>query len=312
MKNDSALQITPELLDSIHEPNATWPHDPAVPDLPPLPVTDDPSPVKDSFLTTHYYEAVHPPKAEGPPLPLRAVVTEENPLKVDVFWSMRSPYSYLALQRLVWLNSNYNVDVNIRPVMPVAVRSTKGGSGKAGGLFGIQYKLPDAMWDTVRQGQYLGVPFRYAVPDPIWQTVYPPHGEGYQYVHPPQKQPYIHWVTRLACYAAEQGKAAAHSNLGFMYGKGQGVPQDWQEAANWGRRAAEQGLAVAQYNLAVAYGQGKGVPKDYVLAHMWANLAAAQGEEKAIEARDAFETLMTPAQFAEAQRLAREWTPKGK
>jgi 2-hydroxychromene-2-carboxylate isomerase len=120
---------------------------------------------------------------------------------------MRSPYSYLVLQRLVWLNSVYCVDVNIRPVMPVAVRSTKGGSGKAGGLFGITYKLPDAMWDTVRSGEYHGVPFKYARPDPIWQTVWPPFGKNYQYVHPVEKQPYIHWITRLACYAELEGRA---------------------------------------------------------------------------------------------------------
>ena len=64
-------------------------------------------------------------------------MTETDPIEVDVYWSMRSPYSYLALNRLVWLNSNYNVKMNIRPVLPVAVRSTKGGKGKAGGLFGI-------------------------------------------------------------------------------------------------------------------------------------------------------------------------------
>ena len=69
-----------------------------------------------------------------------------DPLEVDVYWSMRSPYSYLALNRLVWLNSNYNVNVNIRPVLPVAVRSTKGGSGKAGGLFSLPYKVPDSAW----------------------------------------------------------------------------------------------------------------------------------------------------------------------
>ena len=91
--------VTPELLDSRTGLDATWPHDPAVPDLPPLPVTDDPVPVKDSFLNTHYFDGVHPPKVEGPPPPLRAVVTEQDPLKVDVLWSMRSPYSYLVLQR---------------------------------------------------------------------------------------------------------------------------------------------------------------------------------------------------------------------
>jgi len=207
-----AFPVTPELLDSLSRPDATWPDDPAVPDLPPMPVTDDPPPVKDSFLTTHYFESVHPPKVKYPPPPLRGNVTEANPLKVDVLWSMRSPYSYLTLQRLVWLNSNYNVDVTIRFVMPVAVRMSKGGSGEPGGLFGVKYKVPDLMWDTVRQGQFLGVPFKYAVPDPIWQTLYPPHEEGYQYVHPPDKQPYIHWITRLGCYAQLQGKSLEYVN----------------------------------------------------------------------------------------------------
>lgn len=95
------------------------------------------------------------------------------------------------MNRLLWLHSNYNVHVTLRFVMPIAVRSTQGGSGRAGGMFGIQYKVPDLMWDTARQGQYLGVPFKYAVPGPIWQTLHPPHEEGHQYVHPPEKQPYI-------------------------------------------------------------------------------------------------------------------------
>ena len=44
---------------------------------------------------------------------------------------------------------------------------------------------------------------------------------------------------------------------------------------------------------------------------MWTNLAAAQGNENAVEVRDLLEEHMTPAQLAEAQRLAKEWMPKG-
>jgi hypothetical protein len=40
---------------------------------------------------------------------------------------------------------------------------------------------------------------------------------------------------------------------------------------------------------------------------MWLNLAAAQGNEGAVKNRDIVVVLMTPAQIAEAQRLAREW-----
>ena len=166
--------------------------------MPSLPLTDDPAMDPDSFLTSHYTNTVYPPKVANPPPPLHGIVNETNPLKIDVLWSMRSPYSYLSMDRLLYLHSNYNVDLTIRFIMPIAVRSTKGGKGKAGGMFGIQYKVPDLMWDTVRQGNYLGVPFKYAVPDPAWQDLYPPHEEGYQYVHPPEKQPYIHWITLWA------------------------------------------------------------------------------------------------------------------
>jgi TPR repeat protein len=62
------------------------------------------------------------------------------------------------------------------------------------------------------------------------------------------------------------------------------------------------------------YSDGHGVPQDYVLAHMWFNLAASQSEAKdrdrAAKARDFTATKMTPAQLAEAQKLAREWKPK--
>jgi TPR repeat protein len=82
------------------------------------------------------------------------------------------------------------------------------------------------------------------------------------------------------------------------------------EAMRWWRRAAEQGLAEAQTNLGNMYNNGEGVPQDSVLAHMWLNLAAAQGQEEAKTNRDIVAKRMTPAQLAEAQRLAREWKPK--
>lgn len=60
------------------------------------------------------------------------------------------------------------------------------------------------------------------------------------------------------------------------------------------------------------YEKGQGVRQDFVQAHMWYNLSAADGEKRAAEARDALAKQMTPAQIAEAQRLAREWKPKDK
>jgi TPR repeat protein len=110
--------------------------------------------------------------------------------------------------------------------------------------------------------------------------------------------------------AAEQGNAAAQYNLGIMYAKGRGVPQDDAEAAKWYRLAAEQGNAAAQFGLGDLYDLGKGVPQDYVRAHMWFNLAAAKGAGRAVKFREFVSSKMTPAQIAEAQKLAREWKPK--
>jgi uncharacterized protein len=59
------------------------------------------------------------------------------------------------------------------------------------------------------------------------------------------------------------------------------------------------------------------VPQDYVQAHKWFNLAAAripasetESRAIAIKSRDSVASKMTPAQIAEAQKLASEWKPK--
>ena len=76
-----------------------------------------------------------------------------------------------------------------------------------------------------------------------------------------------------------------------------------------------QGDAGAQFNLGFMYAQGRGVPQDYAQAHMWFSLAASRAPDaavrgQAVKACDAVAAKMTPAQIAEAQRLASEWKPK--
>jgi uncharacterized protein len=115
---------------------------------------------------------------------------------------------------------------------------------------------------------------------------------------------------RLFRSLAEQGDATAQEHLGVMYENGLGVPEDYAEAVHWFRRAADQGLKTAQWFLGTMYQTGYGVQQDYVQAHMWYNLSAAQGWGAAAENRTMLERAMTPAQVAEAQKLAREWKPK--
>ena len=116
------------------------------------------------------------------------------------------------------------------------------------------------------------------------------------------------WFSR----AAEQGIVRAQVNLGFMYVNGQGVAKDDQEAVRLFRLAAEQGDAMAQSNLGLMYYKGQGVQKDSIQAYMWVSLAVEQRLEQAKEWVEVLEKEMTPAQIAEAQRLAREWKAKGK
>ena len=106
--------------------------------------------------------------------------------------------------------------------------------------------------------------------------------------------------------AAEQGDAKSQFNLGVMYQKGRGVTQNDKTAVKWYRLAAEQGVGDAQGNLGVMYAFGDGVLKDYIYAHMWGDIAATNGNELGEKLRDTFEKKMTPAQIAEAQKLARE------
>ena len=172
----------------------------AVPDMPPIPDVVTPPP-EDAWTWEHDDWGYWDPKKELPAVN-RGVVSEESPLEVDVFYSMRSPYSYLALFRLAYLHSSFNVNVNVRVIFPVAAR-TRHDSGHAGS--GRWYFYGYSVLDMPRTGEYQGIPFRYANPDPILQDIRP-LPEATMAVAPMEKQPYITWITRLASAAQLHGK----------------------------------------------------------------------------------------------------------
>ena len=109
---------------------------------------------------------------------------------------------------------------------------------------------------------------------------------------------------------AEAGDAAAQTNLGIKYAKGEGVPQDSKEAVKWLRKAAEQGDARAQYGLGLSYELGRGVLKDSVSAYAWFSLAAYNGSEHGAQDLDRSAVVMTAAQIAKAQELSKELLKK--
>lgn len=81
---------------------------------------------------------------------------------------------------------------------------------------------------------------------------------------------------------AEKGDAQAQYNLGLMYVQGDGVVQDYREAAKWCRMAAEQGKAEAQFVLGILYVNGsEAIDKNLQVGMKWLELAAEQGVAEA-------------------------------
>jgi 2-hydroxychromene-2-carboxylate isomerase len=86
------------------------------------------------------------PEADRGPLPLAAPGT---PLVMDMWFSFRSPYSYLALERVSDVIAGYPVELRLRPVPPMVER-------------GLQVPRVKRMYiarDTKREADRLGIPF---------------------------------------------------------------------------------------------------------------------------------------------------------
>jgi 2-hydroxychromene-2-carboxylate isomerase len=116
-------------------------------------------------------------------------------LSVDLFFSFRSPYSYLALPKTLKLVNDYDVTVNLRPVYPLAVR-VPGFFKRANPQFARYVVL-----DSSRVARRENIPFRFPRPDPIVQDM--------ATLEVADKQPYIHRLTRLGAAAQLEGRALA-------------------------------------------------------------------------------------------------------
>jgi TPR repeat protein len=109
----------------------------------------------------------------------------------------------------------------------------------------------------------------------------------------------------LALVGASAANAGPFEDAMAAYNSG-----DYTAAVGIFRPLADRGDAMAQYRLGFMYLEGRGVPQDHVRAHMWFNLSAARGSLGGAAMRDQLaKQRMTPAQIAEAQKLAREWKP---
>jgi len=158
-------------------------------------------------------------------------------LEVEVFWSFRSPYSYLATPRLAEIAAAYDVDLQIRPVYPLAVR--------VDGFFERQ----DPRWpmyvvrDAFRAAQMLGMPFGPPRPDPIVMNMATREIA--------KDQPYIRRLTHLGQAAAERGRG-----LPFICEVSRtiwgGETPGWDQGDHLAKATERAGLDLAELDAAIA------------------------------------------------------------
>jgi 2-hydroxychromene-2-carboxylate isomerase len=155
---------------------------------------------------------------------------------VDVFWSFRSPYSYLATPRLVALAAEWDVDLRVRVVLPLAVRKPD--------FFATVNPLwpPYLLRDTWRIAEYLGIPYAWPQPDPIVQD--------YATRRVAPEQPYIHRLTRLGVEATLCGRGLPFIDevSRVIWG---GTVQGWHEGAHLADAARRAGLDLVEMDRAI-------------------------------------------------------------
>jgi 2-hydroxychromene-2-carboxylate isomerase len=158
-------------------------------------------------------------------------------LEVDVFWSFRSPYSYLAAPRMVALEKEWEIIFRVRPVYPIAVR-LDGWFKNANPMW-----LPYLVRDVMREAERHDTPFMWPRPDPIVMDM--ATGEV------AKQQPYIHRLTRLGVAAAEKGRGLPfiYEVSTTLYG---GRAQNWHEGNHLRAAAARAGTDLTELDAAIS------------------------------------------------------------
>ena len=168
--------------------------------------------------------------------PSRPAAEERRPLsedlEIDLFWSFRSPWSYLATPRLVEWTERYTLAVRFRPVHPIAIRTPD------------FFQSVDPLWpryfmtDVFRVAEFLELPFVWPEPDPVVQI----WEDGRARTAP--EQPYIHRLSRLGVLAEERGRGLAFANeVSTLIWGG---TKAWHEGDHLARAAERAGLDLAE------------------------------------------------------------------
>lgn len=149
--------------------------------------------------------------------------------RLQIFWSFRSPYSYLACERLMAIKRDYDLDTEFCPVRPLALRERD---------FFLRARvqfLPYLMKDVAREAERLGVAMAPPNPDPIQMDFASGAVDA--------EQPFMDRIMALSVAACQSGGglefAAAVARRIWSGNEG------WCEDEALGAAAAETGLDLA-------------------------------------------------------------------
>ena len=153
-------------------------------------------------------------------------------MKIDLYFSYRSPYSYLILPRMIKLKEKYDIEINFKVVYPIAIRMPEWFEGKNFFTF-FFFK----MIDMRLQAKKLGIPFTSKLkPDPIRQNIMTGKISSHQ--------PYIFDICHLGQMAQMKGVGMefAFEVSSLIFG---GV-ENWNTDENLSAAAKKVGLDLNQ------------------------------------------------------------------
>ena len=156
-------------------------------------------------------------------------------LNADLYFSFRSPYSYLSIGRYRALTETHNVDIALRPVYPIAIRDPDI-------LFTNALQGRYIFIDSARSAQMLGIPYRWPRPDPVVQDMMTRKVS--------EDQPYIYRLTRMGQAAQRHGKGIAFADeVSKIIWSGE--VDDWHEGDHLAEAAQRAGLNLADLDAEV-------------------------------------------------------------
>ena len=158
-------------------------------------------------------------------------------LNAELYFSFRSPYSYLAIGRYRAMMEQYDLNIALRTVWPIAIRDPDL-------LFTGNPAAPRyILMDSFRTAQMLGIPFRWPRPDPIIQNLATREIA--------KEQPHIYRLGRLGQAATRRGKGVAFadevSRIIFS-----GEVDGWDEGDHMAQAAERAGLDLAELEAEIA------------------------------------------------------------